>query len=83
MTADIIRLPVRPRRRLPKRAMPGIRRRLAQIGQALGLHPDEIERAAVDLDALIDFAWRHGQSMDWICLGNPVNMIRRMATSGW
>ena len=79
MTATILTLPVHKRRPLPKRVQPGIRRRLAQIGQVLELPADEIERAGVDLDSLIEFAWRTGQSLDWIILGEPRVMIARLA----
>ena len=79
MTADILMLPIRQRRPLPRKVQPGIKRRLAQIGEVLELPADETARASTDLDALIKFAERYGQSLDWICLGDPRVMIARLS----
>ena len=78
MTADVISLPVPEREPLPPKHRAGIRERLQQIGEALELPPAEIDRAASDMFVLIDFAQRHGQSLDWIVFGDPQPMIRML-----
>lgn len=44
--------------------------RLEFIGDTLRLPYSEIARAAADEEALVDFAERHNQSLDWICRGS-------------
>jgi hypothetical protein len=47
------------------------------------LLPDAEVPDATDEDGLIDFARRHGQSLDWLVMGDVRGMIRRMAKVGW
>jgi hypothetical protein len=75
---DVIRFPIPTRQPLPRRRLPAINRRLAEIGRALELPEAETARAGTDFDTLLAFARRHNQSLDWICAGDPGPMIRRL-----
>jgi hypothetical protein len=53
-----------------------IRARLNMIAVALELPSSEVKEAMKGLPALIDFANRHNQSLDYIIHGNIVPMLR-------
>lgn len=61
-----------------------VRRRLRLIRAALDLPPDYVEEVVASLDRgderqLIEFAERHGQSLEWIATGDLAPMLRKFA----
>jgi hypothetical protein len=50
-------------------------KRLKLIGDVLKLRKSEVRRAASTDKALIEFAEKHNQSLDWILRDNPRLMI--------
>lgn len=53
--------------------------RLEVIADALSLPDEDWLALAQDDERIIDFAARHGQSLDWIFQGDVRNLIRRCA----
>jgi hypothetical protein len=53
--------------------------RLEFIADTLSLPYSEVEIAAANEEALIEFAERHNQSLDWIIRGNLGVMILQLA----
>ena len=60
-----------------------IERRLQLIGDALRLPNSEVQAAAANDEALIEFAERHNQSLEWIVRGNFGVMICALKDSAF
>lgn len=60
--------------------------RLEVVAMTLGLRDAEVDGViASDFNTemdLIDFAIRHGQSIDWLLLGDVRSMLTRLAAGG-
>jgi len=56
-----------------------LRARLDIIAEALDLPPSEVMAALTSERALIEFAARYNQSLDWLMTGNLIPMIRARA----
>lgn len=52
------------------------RARVEVIADTLGLNYSEVDEALATEEALIEFAERHNQSLDWILIGDVRNLIR-------